>query len=115
RDARQAWTDHLTYITRADQTWLQEIHRDTQEGRFGDVPGAAAPRYVARHGGNVRTLTANSYGRPIGEVILSVAAREGVDLIVMGAYSKPRTRQLLFGGVTRSMLISIRYPLLISR
>lgn len=115
REARRAMTDALTYITLAEQTLLLVIDPDKQEGRFGDVPGADAARHLARHGGNVLTLTENSYGRPIGEVILSVAAREGVDLIVMGAYSKPRTRQLLFGGVTRSMLTSIRYPLLISR
>lgn len=115
REARRAMTDALTYITLADKTLLLVIDPEKEEGRFGDVPGADAARQLARHGGNVQAVAEKSYGRPVDEVILSMASKEGVDLIVMGAYSKPRTRQLLFGGVTRSMLTNIRHPLLISR
>lgn len=115
REARRAISDALTYITMAEQTILLVVDPDKHEGRHGDLPGMDAAHHLARHGGNVRTLTENSYGRPVDEVILSVAAKEDADLIVMGAYSKPRRRQLLFGGVTRSMLAGIRYPLLISR
>src|SRR5690606_6952220 len=106
--------DALTYITVAEQTVLLVIDPEKCDGRFGDLPGMDAAHYLARHGGNVRSQTENSYGRPINEVILSVAAKENADLIVMGAYSKPRRRQLLFGGVTRSMLSDIRITVLIS-
>ncbi len=115
REARRAMSDALTYITLAEQTVLLVIDPEKCDGRFGDLPGMDAAHYLARHGGNVRSQTENSYGRPINEVILSVAAKENADLIVMGAYSKPRRRQLLFGGVTRSMLSDIRIPVLISR
>lgn len=115
REARRAISDALTYITMAEQTTLLVVDPDTHDGRQGVVPGLDAAHYLARHGANVNTVTENSYGRPVNEVILSVAEREDADLIVMGAYSKPRRRQLLFGGVTRSMLSGIRYPVLISR
>jgi len=115
REARRAMSDALTYITMAEQTILLVIDPEKREDRHGELPGMDAAHHLARHGGNVRTLTENSYGRPIDEVILSVAAKEDADLVVMGAYSKPRRRQLLFGGVTRSMLSGVRYPLLISR
>lgn len=115
REARRAVADALTFITLAKDTTLLVIDPDKAENRFGEIPGADAAHHLARHGGNVRTLTENSYGRPINEVILSVAAKQDVDLIVMGAYSTPRRRQLLLGGVTRSMLAGVRYPLLISR
>lgn len=71
--------------------------------------------HLARHGAKVHTRSESSYGRAVNEVIESVAAQEDVDLIVMGAYSKPRHRQLLFGGVTRSILSCVRHPTLISR
>lgn len=115
REARRALSDALSYITMADQTVLLVVDPDKREDRHGELPGTDAAHHLARHGGNVRTLVEHSYGRPIDEVILSVAAREDADLIVMGAYSKPRRRQLLFGGVTRSMLSRVRVPLLISR
>ncbi|NYT22411.1 universal stress protein [Alcaligenaceae bacterium] len=115
REARRAVSDALAYITLADQTTLLVIDPDKNEGRHGELPGIDAAHHLARHGGNIHTRTENSYGRAVNEVILSVAAQEDADLIVMGAYSKPRRRQLLFGGVTRSMLSDVRYPLLISR
>ncbi|MFT0849383.1 universal stress protein [Achromobacter sp. F4_2707] len=115
REARRATTDALTYITMAKETLLLVVDPDKQAASQGNLPGVDAAHHLARHGGSIHAITENSYGRPINEVILSVAGREGADLIVMGAYSKPRRRQLLFGGVTRSMLSNIRYPLLISR
>lgn len=115
REARRASSDALTYIAMAEQTLLLVVDPEKRAEQLGALPGMDAAHQLARHGGNVSTLTENSYGRPVNEVILSVAAKEDVDLVVMGAYSKPRTRQLLFGGVTRSMLSGVRYPLLISR
>lgn len=115
RESRRAISDALTYITMAEQTLLLVVDPDKNEERHGELPGMDVAHHLARHGGNIRTLTENSYGRPVDEVILAVAAKENADLVVMGAYSKPRRRQLLFGGVTRSMLSGIRYPLLISR
>lgn len=115
REARRAISDALPYIAMAEQTTLLIVDPEKRQEQHGELPGLDAARQLARHGGNVCTRTENSYGRAIDEVILSVATKEDADLVVMGAYSKPRTRQLLFGGVTRSMLSGIRYPLLISR
>lgn len=115
REARRAVSDALPYITMAQETTLLVVDSEKNEERHGDLPGSDAALYLARHGGRIHTRTENSYGRGVNEVILSIAAKEDADLVVMGAYSKPRRRQLLFGGVTRSMLSGIRYPLLISR
>lgn len=115
REARRATVDALTYITLAERTLLLVVDPDKQRDLHGALPGVDLAHYLARHGGDIHTLTETSDGRSIYEVILEVAAREDVDLIVMGAYSKPRRRQLLFGGVTRSMLSGIHFPVLISR
>jgi len=115
REARRAISDALPFITMAEHTTLLVVDPDKREDRHGELPGSDAALYLARHGGNIQTRTENSYGRRVDEVVLSIAQKEDADLIVMGAYSKPRHRQLLFGGVTRSMLSGVRYPLLISR
>jgi nucleotide-binding universal stress UspA family protein len=49
-----------------------------------------------------------------GEAVLSQAADLGADLIVMGAYGHARVRELVLGGVTRTMLESMTVPVLMS-
>lgn len=41
-------------------------------------------------------------------------AREGSDLVIMGAYGRSRAREFILGGVTRSTLAAPRRPVLIS-
>jgi Universal stress protein UspA and related nucleotide-binding proteins len=115
REARRAMADAIPCISMAEETILLVVDPDRSEALHGELPGMDAAHYLARHGAKVRTRSENSYGRGVHEVIGSVAQQEAADLIVMGAYSKPRHRQLFFGGVTRSMLGNIRYPVLISR
>ncbi|WP_020205257.1 universal stress protein [Cupriavidus sp. WS] len=50
----------------------------------------------------------------IGELLLSRAAELNADLIVMGAYGRGRLRELVLGGVTRTMLSSMTLPVLMS-
>ena len=56
---------------------------------------------------------------PVGDVdvadlLLSHAADEGVDFIVMGGYGHSRLREFMLGGVTRSMLRTTTAPMLMS-
>jgi nucleotide-binding universal stress UspA family protein len=46
--------------------------------------------------------------------LLSRAADLGADLLVIGAYGHSRLRELLLGGVTRSILQSMTLPVLMS-
>jgi nucleotide-binding universal stress UspA family protein len=50
----------------------------------------------------------------IGEWLLSRAADMAADLIVMGAYAHTRLRDLVLGGVTRTMLASMTVPVFMS-
>jgi nucleotide-binding universal stress UspA family protein len=42
--------------------------------------------------------------------ILSVAADENLDMLVMGAYGHSRLQEWIFGGVTREMLKTMTVP-----
>jgi nucleotide-binding universal stress UspA family protein len=57
----------------------------------------------------------SSRGSPVADIILSYAADHGIDLIVIGAYSHARSVEMLFGGVTRTLLKLAPVPLLMSR
>jgi nucleotide-binding universal stress UspA family protein len=50
----------------------------------------------------------------VGNQILSRAADLEADLIVMGAYGHSRVRELVLGGVTRTLLDTMTVPVLMS-
>jgi nucleotide-binding universal stress UspA family protein len=50
----------------------------------------------------------------VGAMILSRAADYGVDLIVMGVYGHSRTRELVLGGVSRTLLASMTASVLMT-
>ncbi len=82
--------------------------------RYGDVPGADIAAYLARHGVKVEVSTEEGEGIEVGELMLSRVADLNVDLVVMGAYSHSRLRELILGGATRTILESMTVPVLMS-
>ena len=63
----------------------------------------------------VTVATETSDGRAIDEVMQARVTATGTDLLVLGAYSHSWLRELLFGGVTRTVLQSTAVPTLMSR
>ena len=53
--------------------------------------------------------------RGIGKALLKAAADFDADLIVMGAYTQSRIRQMILGGVTRHAVSQAECPLLLAR
>ena len=88
----------------------------TREGpdAHGELPGADISLHLARHGVKAEIERTVSAGIPAGDVLLSRAADLGADLLVIGAYGHSRVRELLLGGVTRSILQSMTLPVLMS-
>jgi len=52
--------------------------------------------------------------RSAGEVLLAKAEEMGCDLIIKGAYTQSRLRQMIFGGTTRHILANARLPVLMA-
>jgi nucleotide-binding universal stress UspA family protein len=77
----------------------------------GQQPGADIAQYLARHQVKVQVAVHQS-SIEIGEALLSVAADLQSDLIVMGGYGHTRLRELVMGGVTKTMLRSMTAPVL---
>ena len=53
--------------------------------------------------------------RPVGEALLDETAEIGADLVVMGAYSQSRLRDMVPGGVTKAILTRADVPVLMAR
>jgi nucleotide-binding universal stress UspA family protein len=53
-------------------------------------------------------------GRNAGDVILARARELGCDLLIKGAYTQSRIRQMIFGGTTRHILAHANLPVLMA-
>jgi nucleotide-binding universal stress UspA family protein len=113
REARRAIADALPFLTSAKSVTVLVVDPE-KNPRHGEEPGADVARYLIRHGVKVVVEQVQSQGEPIARIILTYAERHDTDLIVVGAYSRPRTTEMIFGGVTRSLLRDAGVPLLIA-
>jgi len=114
REAARAVTDGLPLLQRAEA--VEVCAFDPERGRrgHGELPGADIGLYLARHGVKVTVARQSGARYDVGSQILSRAADIGADLIVMGAYGHARVRELVLGGVTRTMLEAMTVPVLMS-
>jgi nucleotide-binding universal stress UspA family protein len=60
--------------------------------------------YLRCHGIEAKARVVEPITGAVGDTLLSVAGEDSVGMVVMGAYSHSRLREMLFGGVTRFML-----------
>lgn len=65
---------------------------------------AALLDYLAWHGIEGRVKVLSDKADSVGESIVEASSEVGADFLVVGGYSHTRTRELLFGGVTRYLL-----------
>ena len=70
--------------------------------------------YLARHDVRTKVLEIEPDHREVGEVLLDEAEHVGADLLVMGAFSHSRLRELILGGVTRQVLQNAEIPVLMA-
>jgi nucleotide-binding universal stress UspA family protein len=83
----------------------------TVEGATVPGPtGEQIARYLQFNGVSAIAVTQRAQGRGGGELILAYAAAQGCDLIVKGAYTQSRLRQMIFGGTTRHILANATLP-----
>lgn len=81
------------------------------------VPGPSGRQLAStlqRLGVNVETVTVPRGSRNDGETILTRTAALGGDLLVKGAYTQSRLRQMIFGGATAHVLASATLPVLMA-
>ena len=87
----------------------------TVEGLLVPGPtGAQCCDWLAMHGVDAREMSIGNGGKKPGEVLLTEAQKLGADLIVKGAYTQSRLRQMIFGGATSHLLAHTTVPMLMA-
>ena len=82
------------------------------ELKAGRTPSERVVDYLGWHCRTAELRRAPYKNRRAGQIILEEAERVGAGLVVMGAYTHSRTRELLLGGVTDFMLRRTTVPVL---
>jgi len=113
RSTEQATTNSfaLPFLRRAEQVMVLEVEGGTTPGPSADQ----AAQHLRRNGIKATALTKKPGGRSVGDAVLEHAASIGADLLVKGAYTQSRLRQMMFGGATRDILANAHLPVLMAR
>jgi len=98
---------------------LQKADRVTVLTVIGgtEVSGPSAEQftqYLRRNKIGAELKKAELDGRSTGETILATAQSLGCDLLIKGAYTQSRLRQMIFGGATQHVLDNAMIPVLLA-
>jgi len=112
RPASRAVADAMPILRRAKTVRVLTV---THEKRLSSgLSGAELARHLACHGVEAVLDEEAAAGRPIGQVLDDYAVRQGLGLLVMGAYGHSRLRDFVLGGATKTVVSHPRLPVLLS-
>ena len=115
KEAARAAFDALPFLIEAEKTDIVVIDPPDTLDESPEAAGAEIAAALSRHGATVSVSVLNSGGMSVDDVIQTRVAETGADLLVLGAYSHSWLRQLLFGGVTRTVLRTVPVAAFLSR
>ena len=110
REAARAVNDALPILQRAQAVGVVTVNPRKGPFGHGEQPGADIALHLARHGIKVEVQRVESRDVDVANTILSHIADRSSDLLVMGAYGHSRLRELVLGGVTRTILHDMTVP-----
>jgi len=105
--AAVAWNESLE-VSRAlamTMPWLGEMDEvDIIVARKRERSVPALAEYLSLHGVKSKARFLPPGIKPVGQAILDCCEENGIEMLVVGGFSHTRSRQLVFGGVTRFLL-----------
>jgi nucleotide-binding universal stress UspA family protein len=114
RAARRAVADSMPFLVAAKSVTVLVIDPDGRNQHSESV-GSDITLHLDRHGAHANLEQVASQGFSVAAAMLGYAEQSASDLLVVGAYSHARAREILFGGTTRTLLAQTSMPTFISR
>ena len=112
RLAARAVRDAMPLLEQAEAITIITINAGSSVP--ADASAAHLVRYLSPLGVPTEIDSLKTEKANIQSIILSLAADESLNLLVMGGYGHSRLKETVFGGVTRDMLESMTVPTLMS-
>ena len=110
--AARAVHDAMPFLQKASTIDMVTVNES--ENSASEVGSAALIAHLARRDLAVRAFRLTASAANIHNAILSLAADNNSDLIVMGGYGHSRLREFILGGTTRGIFEALTVPALIS-
>jgi nucleotide-binding universal stress UspA family protein len=110
--AARAVHDALPFLRKA--TTIDVVSVNEKENAAGELASEALIAHLARRDLSARAFQLRADGPNIHNTILSLAADNATDLIVMGGYGHSRLREFILGGTTRGMFETLTVPALMA-
>lgn len=107
--ARALW-DAMPLLSKANALTIIAVNQSVS----AEASSTRLAARLADLGLLAKTISVQSDHSNIQPTILSVAADEGLNLLVMGGYGHSRLKETVLGGVTRGMFRSMTVPTLMS-
>lgn len=112
-DAKDSIRKAIESVLSSEMLKGLECHLLAVEHAQGDVDVSVVEGEIKSAGYNV-TATTRQSAHP-DEVISNYVVDEGIDLLVIGAYSHSRVRSMLLGSTTENLIKACKVPLLLFR
>lgn len=109
-EASNAIRASLAFLKRASRVAVLQVEKKSEE----NFPSTRLMEYLSRHGIQAELRTASADHEQVARTIVDQALQMDSATIVMGGYNHSRIGELVFGGVTRTLLTDCRTALLMA-
>ncbi|MCZ6496090.1 MAG: universal stress protein [Alphaproteobacteria bacterium] len=109
-EASKAVASAMPFLMRARTVTAISVVEKGSEGHNLD----GLVQYLRWHGIRAKPAVVRSRRGDTGKAVRGAASRAKADLLVMGAYTHSRIREMIFGGVTDHVLRASRIPVLLA-
>ncbi len=97
----------LPILKKADNVTILTVEKVISDGPTGEQ----VVELLSSHGIKSKAVTLSGDEKKIGEIILDYSQSVNADLIVKGAYTQSRLREIIFGGATRHLMLHSEIPI----
>lgn len=112
--ATRAVHDALPLLEMMEKVIILVVDPNNIEHYADSKPGDELSRHLTAHGINNRVSRVPKGDTSTSTVILNELSDTGADMLVMGGYGTPRLREVMLGGVTRTLFECMTVPVLMS-
>ena len=111
-EAARAVTAAMPILAKAKKIVVLTASESSADEDAEMHPAEYLTRQLAAHGFKAEAREVEPGKRSAADALIAAAHEAGADLLVMGAYSHSRFRELVFGGFTRQILHACDLPVL---
>jgi nucleotide-binding universal stress UspA family protein len=114
RESTRALRDATFFAKPGAQIDVLVVDAKPSADGHGAEPGADIARHLARHGFAAEVVAVSRGDRKVADALVLAASERGAGLLALGAYGHSRFREMILGGVTRSLIEGAFVPILFS-